>query len=59
MKLVSISPNTQEKIGEVELTHPDEVKDIVFKAKTVQKEWASLPIQKRIEFLKSARKNLL
>lgn len=58
MKLVSISPNTQEKIGEVELTHPDEVKKIVLKAKIAQKEWASLPIRKRIEFLKSARKIL-
>lgn len=48
MILVSISQNTRKKIGEVELTHPDEVKDIVFKAKTVQK---------KIGFFANSKKN--
>lgn len=55
MKLVSINPNTGQKIGEIEITHPSNVEDIVQKARAAHSVWSSLKIEERINILKNAK----
>lgn len=51
-KLHSWNPVTKELIGEVEVTEVSEINEIVKKSKIAQKEWASLTINERINYLK-------
>ncbi|MGB9664616.1 MAG: aldehyde dehydrogenase family protein [Ignavibacteria bacterium] len=55
MKLVSVNPNTGVKIGEVEITNPSSVEEIVQKARDAQSEWSSLKVEERVKILKKAK----
>lgn len=57
MYLRSYSPNTQEFIGEVESTNPEEVKSIIEKARNSQEFWNSNGVDERITHLKIIRDN--
>ena len=51
----SYNPATGEVIGYSKLHTPKEVKDIIRKAKIVQKEWARFPLGRKICYLKKVR----
>lgn len=57
-KLSSYNPATKEFIADVDVTHVDDINAIVKDAKSAQQEWASLSIDKRIEYLKKAGRAL-
>lgn len=52
MKLVSVNPYSDEVIGECEENTKEEILEKIQNAKKVEKEWANLEVEKRIEILK-------
>jgi len=53
------NPATGEKIGQVPLTTPAEVKQIFTKARQAQKEWAARPVNERARFIVKVRDYLV
>lgn len=52
MKIISINPSNNERLGDTEEDTKEEVTTKVNLAKSVQKEWSNLNIEKRIDALK-------
>ena len=52
MKLVSVNPYNDEVVGECEENTKEEILEKIQNAKKVEKEWANLEVEKRIEILK-------
>lgn len=52
-KLISTNPSNYEILGEVEISTEKEIQEKVKKAYASQKEWHSIGLSRRIEFLKS------
>jgi len=50
-KIVSINPFTEEIIKEIEETPADQIPEMVKKAKSAQKEWGKVPLEKRVEII--------
>ncbi len=51
-KIISYNPTNSEVLGEVEVSSLDEVKSKVLSARSAQKEWAVLGVEKRIQHIK-------
>ncbi len=56
---VCYNPATNQEIGRSSLTEVNELKDIVIKARTAQKEWAKLTVANRIKTVKKIREYLI
>ncbi len=55
MILKSVNPHDQSTVGELEASTPQEINDIVGKAKEAFKTWRRLPIKERVEFIQKFR----
>lgn len=51
MILQSRNPGTDQLLGEVKVTPPESIAEIVFRARTAQKEWQLTPLNQRIEVI--------
>ncbi len=57
-KLISYDPSNGNVVGQVDITNIEQIPSIVEKAKTAQKEWRKLTVDKRIEYIGRAAKKL-
>ena len=57
--LTSTNPATLEPVGEVEMTHPQQVEEIVQKARNGFPAWRDLGLEKRTEIIKTAQQLLI
>ena len=58
-KLISIDPATEEKIGEVTVTTPDQVRKAVRSAEGAFPEWKNTPLKERARILRNVQQILL
>lgn len=54
MKIVSINPSNYKKIGEVDVSTTSEIEKKVNLARKAQKSWGNLELEKRVNYLRSA-----